>query len=105
MTTTELEGNRLIHLFMRGENSFFHDDYIKDHCKYHSDWNQLMKVVEKIEAMGYETEIYSYKEYGNSMVVTHPDWINDIEAKGKTKKDAVLKTVIKFINWYNTQPK
>ena len=59
---------------------------------YHSDWNWLMEVVDKI----YETDLYydKYIDFNRSM-------FSDGEIKLSTRIDLVYNQCIEFINWYN----
>lgn len=104
-----IEGNRLIAEFMGasfddlGNVSFVMpaDGIGLAGCgqhaiKYHSSWDWLMPVVEKIEKLGYgfviigeQTEIYT--NYDGQLFVED----------GETKIESVWKVVISFIKWYN----
>lgn len=66
---------------------------------YHSDWNALMSVVEKIESLGYEVTIYNK----SAIVWTNAKGIKNYYERtiGDTKLSAVYSACIKFINWYN----
>lgn len=66
---------------------------------YHKDYNWLMEVVEKIEALQFTIDIdgvscYIYSNDDNGINVTR---IN------KTKKEAVYNACVEFIKWYNKQ--
>lgn len=109
--TTE-EGNKLIAEFMgftRKDRPIPSGGWKHWHIKpfgyfedeqllYHSSWDWLMPVVEKIESIGnygyYEVDIF-----GNCC-----DIGGKIETTGITKIDAVFKAVVQLIQWYNTQP-
>ena len=70
---------------------------------FHSDWNWLMEVVEKIERLGYVFEIkitgcrINQIENGSIIVLR---WEED-----KTKIEAVYNACLEFIKWYNEQNK
>lgn len=78
----------------------------QDYCmtadlKFHSDWNWLMEVVEKIESLGFILKTYGRGstflikgEYYNT-----PIW-ND-EFFGNTKKESIYNACVEFIKWYN----
>ena len=92
--------------------------YKKDELKFHSDWNWLMKVVEKIENLkpisflegrnwqGFEITIYKalntninyciikYIKEGGYMIISN-------EFSKESKIEAVCNACIKFIKWYN----
>lgn len=110
MNTTE--NNKVIDTFMesKGEYISYKDqwggeywgEYIPN--KYHSDWNCLMEVVEKIESLGscqidisvkwcrinYKDNTFSYDSRNH--------------LKG-TKIEAVYNACVEFINYYNKQNK
>jgi len=62
MNTTE--NNKLIAVFMELKEFTYYEYlyneqiYLKDDLYYHSDWNWLMEVVEKIESLGYNVNIF-----------------------------------------------
>lgn len=64
--------------------------------KYHTDWNWLMEVVEKIESL----DIYydEYIDYNSSMVSS-----GKIELS--TKIEAVYNACVEFIKYYNDESK
>jgi len=65
--------------------------------KFHSDWNWIMEVVEVIEKLGYEIDIFS-----NCVEICDiPDENYIAEAVGKTKKEAVVQAINQFLIWYN----
>jgi len=82
--------------------------------RYHSSWDWLMPVVEKIEAMGYKT-VLATSEWGNKYyqnIITGVGIIKEtIENPSKfmgqsdTKIEAVYKATIEFIKWYNQTKK
>jgi hypothetical protein len=116
-----LEKNRLIAEFMgvkpvyQGQNMWYYTDSpwftvrnrsheevfnsIVKYVKYSTDWNWLMRVVDKIEELGYGVDIFgeavSISKYYGDMVV-------DNNAKFYLNKiDAVYNAVVDFIVWYN----
>ena len=70
--------------------------------KYHSDWNWLMPVVEKIESLGNDILITS-----NYIQITYNkgEKFIAIELEGNIKIFAVYDACIEFIKWYNEQNK
>lgn len=67
-----------------------------DKLKYHSSWDWLMPIVEKIELTGYMVCIEKngctiYKEYGHPISVTNL-W--------PTKIEATYVAVLSFLEWY-----
>ena len=66
--------------------------------RYHYDWNCLIKVVEKIEDMGYDVFINA----GTCMITdVGQGMFENIEFYNKLKINAVRAAVVEFINWYN----
>ena len=102
------ENNRLMAEFM-GLNiitdgiSFFDTNY-KPLKNYHSDWNWLMEVVEKIENLGYGVTI-GMADY----CIIQNDWKEDLkEIHSLTENSKLLCTYnacVEFIKWYNQQTK
>ena len=108
-----VENNKLIAEFLGYSQP--HPDYpnttywYKKDCQpltillFHSDWNWLMEVVEKIERLGYVFEIkitgcrINQIENGSIIVLR---WEED-----KTKIEAVYNACLEFIKWYNEQNK
>ncbi len=123
MTQTKInEGNRLIaesrfasdetkldiiH-YMTANNGAFLTDYI-GRLKYHESYNMLMPVVEKIEAMGYCSDIRNalddntvhvcyFEETFTNKTIVYSDWL-------PSKIHAIYTAVIAFIHWLKTQEK
>lgn len=69
---------------------------------FHSSWNWLMPVVEKIESLGYPFWI-SKKTAGITYSEKVDEESNKIFNQGETKKQAVYQSVVEFISWYNKQ--
>jgi hypothetical protein len=70
--------------------------------KYHSDWNWLMEVVEKIESLHFDFAIYT----GSSVSVINTEdypYKEIISLNGSSKKEAVYRACVDFIKWYNEQ--
>ena len=86
--------------------------YVKN-LKYHSDWNWLMEVVEKIESLGYRTltenECFMItKSKLSSFDVRSKDDYNtifsdnyEINHYGGSKKENVYNACVEFIKWHN----
>ncbi len=78
---------------------------ITEECEYllfNTDWNWLFKVVEKIESLGFKFNITTsdattLQNHG----VIYQTLIYRID--GLKKIDAVYKTCVEFVNWYNDQ--
>jgi len=112
MTTIEIiENNKLIAEFM---GAIFKDNqayipnhaaqcYEKDCLAYHSSWDWLMTVVEKIEEIEPEVRVIIYEDEVEIWQKTAPKWteIVNISADGSGKLDNTYKAVVEFIKWYN----
>ena len=70
--------------------------------KYHSDWNWLMEVVEKIESEGFSIEMNRQEEGDYQCLITKG---NDIKFQtfSSMKIEAVYNACVEFIKWYNEQ--
>lgn len=69
---------------------------------YHSDWNTLMKVVEKIESLGFEFFIVENRCRIANNTDKSTETIIDFEITGR-KIQATYKAAVEFIKWYNQQ--
>lgn len=88
-------------------------DYLCRHhngLAFHSDWNQLMRVIDKIEELGHSTNIDSdVRELINDKYycgILYKDAIGTYIAQQysrTSKMDAVWNCVIQFIQWYNSK--
>jgi hypothetical protein len=119
-----LEGNKLIAEFMgmkqgkdfadfngRWSGDWFDAKNAINGCRneilsFHSDWNWLMPVIEKIEILGYVTEISgnrerSFASIGIENTNEYPSRIG-YGMEFLKKIDATYYAVIQFINWYNS---
>lgn len=118
---TTTENNKLIAEFMGDKkvNSISIEEFIKipseerfqyngwfaEDLQYHSDWNWLMPVVEKIEHI----ENADFVVYINvecckiTARETYPNLV--IIETAKTKIEATYKAIVEFIKWYNQQKK
>ena len=75
-------------------------DVCIDSLQFHTDWNWLMQVVEKIESLGYWTELLGgcHQEFRIGKINQIKEFINK---DGSDKKEAVYNACIEFIKWYN----
>ena len=100
--TTESD-NELIAEFMGMAKIPINDKENQSYPLYDVSWDWLMPVVEKIESLGYETEI----KYDQSIFVrigaggyeNQTQFMSD----GRTKIEATHKAVVEFIKWYANQ--
>ena len=87
---------------LRSENQF-QATYVRE-MKFHSSWDWLMPVVEKIECTKTDDEDNS-DSFFNVMIEVFECNINGrdicICENGNTKLEATYKAVVKFINQYN----
>ncbi len=124
----QIEGT-LNQIFLLGTNTEFVDTFWSETIKYHSSWDWLMPVVEKIEKIGYSTSFKTYycrinskggnydnyiawinfsdEEYSISRhLISDFDSIFLYHSKEKlTKLEAIYIIVIEFIKWYNGKEK
>ena len=68
--------------------------------EFHSDWNWLMQVVEKIESLN-----FAIKVVVNEALIFCEDWesLDYIYAIEKTKIEATYNACVEFVKWYNEQ--
>lgn len=109
------EGNKLIAEFMEWNDLDLLLDiwtgeavqvYVPE-MKYHTSWDWLMPVVEKIEKMGYDSRIHGNNSDGG-FICDFVDSENNewgLAITHTTKIEAVWLAVIDFINYYKTQNK
>ena len=102
-----IENNILLAEFMQPSfNGFGTYDFdgqllTKEYLKFHSDWNWLMQVVEKIESLNFIVYIETnYCQLYNA--TNHEELIKSIYS---TKIESVYNACVEFIKWYNEQNK
>ncbi len=114
------EGNKLIAEFMGyhrrpdlddeilGEAYYIDSklNFYTSKCKYHSSWDWLMPVIEKIEQTKYTDYSFNYNITGDGICISKFDdgsgVIHSVSNKwGESKLDASWKCVVEFIKWYN----
>lgn len=114
-----IENNKLIAEFL---NKKYKDDYIVvgdwhkctvnpsgdvwEKCKYHSDWNSLMEVVEKIEGFEDENRCAKYNFIIEQSFVEIIDNNNSdtlFFTDNDTKQISVYKACVEFIKFYNNK--
>lgn len=110
METTKItEGNKLIAEFMgyqinigyNKQGVLFAGQHINaNKLLYHSSWDWLMPVVEKIESLNFTTSIYHLPKTLNTVKI-FSGGADVVGKNGETKMEAVYKAVIEFIKWYN----
>jgi hypothetical protein len=104
-----IEGNKLIAIFMAAKYNERLDlvylegkpsMYSINELKYHTSWDWLMPVVEKIEGIGdYHVSIGMFSCYVSEGVFID-EWVH-IESDSDSKIKAVWLAVIEFIKWHN----
>jgi hypothetical protein len=133
-TNETLQGNRILAEFMGlkpgynsytkkynwGDGIFFMTngdtieevmDAIVGYAKYHSSWDWLMPVVEKIESFGFrfeialnEVDLYDIENDRFSTSVNFPD-CDGLKDCGLTKIHAAFLACVEFAKWYKNQAK
>ena len=104
-----ITGNRIIADFMEWvhHEDKSYDEYEMSNLKYHSSWDWLMGVVEKIEELGYDTGICGVMINGERLteVMFSPvqkDSKIEIHSRQPIPKiELTWQSVIQFIKWYN----
>lgn len=103
-----IQGNKLIAIFMgatigRGTVVYPNDYRCADtNLIYHSSWNELMSVVEKIESVGaYSFEIDKYKVRVCHIMTWKDKTVFYAETIEKKKIEVVWSAVVEFIKYYN----
>lgn len=95
-----LEGNKLIAAFM--EHYHINDGYYRvtpqkcyhlEELQYHSSWDWLMPVIEKID------QTYEVSIIGNECEIAENgyEWKSICKSSSESKIDAVYQTIVKFI--------
>jgi hypothetical protein len=107
-----LENNKLIAEFMgwtlddKDLNSYrkLNNNVFKysllSNFKYHTDWNWLMEVVDKIEGLGFSIEMNKQEETDYQCLITKGYDII-FQTFSNIKIEAVYNACIEFIKWYN----
>ena len=81
-----------------------------DDLKYHSSWNWLMQVVEKIENIKNESEgfLFCFGIGRDFCVIKHNTITQDhisVYSEHNSKILSVFACIVRFIDWYNSQQK
>lgn len=86
-------------LELQEDNTYFDyevNEYInQEDLNYNTSWDMLMQVVDKIESLGYYTQIDNI-----GCVISH-DNSDVIVYNSRTKKEAVYNACVEFIEWWN----
>ena len=99
-----MEDNKLIAQFMGGYEPEEYEDF-------HSDWNWLMQVVEKIENTEVVGQVFNIQINRNKTHIlyapaNYPNekWFENLILKeGKDKILNTYQAIVEFIKWYNEQ--
>jgi hypothetical protein len=94
-----MENNKLIAEFMN-----HYENMGNLGLQYHSDWNWLMEVVERIENLGFEFFIVESRCAIAHNTDQSIETIIDFEIMGN-KREAIYNAVVEFIKWYNENNK
>ena len=115
-----IENNKIIAEFMNLNlyKSFWYKSNIatekqickENNLKFHSDWNWLMEVVEKIESLEIFDRMGRFNINTKNFDENYTSFITDkdedfIQCEGETKIKAVYNAVVEFIKWYNNKNK
>ena len=109
-----IENNKIIAEFMNLNlyKSFWYKSNIatekkickENNLKFHSDWNWLMEVVEKIESLEHWTETLGGLQ-NICLIGSINSSCESFKAVAETKIEAVYNACLEFIQWYNEQNK
>ena len=70
------------------------------HLNFHTSWNWLMEVVERIEALGYSVQPL----FNSCYIAKKEGYTYKIKVEQQDKKiDAVYNACVEFIKWYNIE--
>ena len=103
MKTEEIEEeNKLITEFME-----WHPETLsllkKPVLQYHSSWDWLITVLEKIESLGYSVCMESRRNVKHRCVIFKSPLLIDKGDESAPWIDSAWKAVVEFIKWYNKQ--
>lgn len=73
--------------------------------RYYNEWNWLMRVIEKIDELGYETNIFCHNNWKDPKrcIILKYDCTEISSVCGDNKINVTYEAVIEFIKWYNKQ--
>ena len=111
-----IENNKLIAEFLGFELTtdsisilyYTEDRGLKQLPKFHSNWNWLMSVVEKIENLQDENNCAIYNvqiEQSFTEIIDNHTSETIVEVDSNSKIEAVYQSCVEFIKWYNEQNK
>ena len=101
---TDFIGADLLKDLLSDNNGFININIdIYEQCKFHSDWNWLISVVEKIESLGHCVLIFKDSVYIKENTIISSKTISKCE--NRPKIEAVYNACLEFIKWYNKQDK
>jgi len=117
MTQKEInEGNKLIAEFMGIKTSYYSGEFdmveinnkmcpLERWAKYHSNWDWVMPVLEKIESMGYSVCLESRSSIKNRCVIFKSPILIDTGRPDKPWIGSVWSAVVTFIKEINSKAK
>ena len=76
-------------------------DVCIDSLQFHTDWNWLMEVVEKIESLLPDDSFVTIEYKGCWIPIYDDEQPFGIECRENTKIQAVYNACLEFIKWYN----
>lgn len=102
-----VEGNFKIAKFSGYSYEYINSDVFKvglhDLHNYNENWNLLMPVVEKIEALG--ATVYIRKSICEIAYIENNNAYCEVSEETPSKIKAVWLAIVNFINWYNSNQK
>jgi len=102
LKTEQEKGNRIIDNFMFKKGRMIADDKLPP---YHSSWDWLMPVVEKIESI-FNDDYLTITIRDNKCTIENEQQTINIKSShdSANKFTAIYSACLKFIQWYNKQP-
>jgi hypothetical protein len=106
-----IENNKLIAEFLGATDKHIENFGGAENLKYHSDWNWLMSLVEKIEGLEFQPKnsiCIGFDTFGIEMnqcrcdITHYGDFTSHLlQGLGKNRMESVYNACVEFIKWYN----
>lgn len=80
------------------QDGVIHKNTPLDPLLFHSDWNWLMDVVDKIESLNFSVEMNRQEEGDYQCLIVKKEII--VQTFSSNKMESVYQAVVKFIKWY-----
>ena len=77
------------------------DTFFDNQLKFHSDWNWLMRVVEKIESLGYTVTIAGVMCKVTKVLDLENSIVSYVLGDKSRKLELIYTTMVEFVKWHN----